>query len=242
MNDFTNDLERLHSADAGAVATANAFLNRVYGWMCVGLALTGGIAYWLGTYFLSNPEQFARYRGWFLPLLIAELVLVFGVSAAINRIPAVVAGLLFAVYAALNGLTLSWIFLAYTQSSVASTFFAASGMFGGVSLFGFLTKRDLSGVGAFCGMALWGIIIALIINMFWPNGTFSLVISLIGIVVFAGLTAWDTQKIKQLAFAQEAGEFDAETGKKYAVIGALELYLDFINLFLFLLRFLGNRR
>ena len=149
---------------------------------------------------------------------------------------------MFFIYAAINGVTLSWIFLAYQLGSVANAFFVTCGTFAGMSIYGYITKKDLSGIGAFCGMALWGLIIAGIINIFFHNDMAQFVISCFGVLIFVGLTAYDTQKIKQLAFAAADGEIDSESAKKMAVIGALQLYLDFVNLFIYLLRLFGKRR
>ena len=223
-----------------AQLTQAGFVNRVFGWMTGGLALTAGISYAIAN---STMQDFViQNRGAFLGLLIVEVLLVIGLSAAINKISSFVAGLGFALFAALNGVTLSWIFMAYDPTAIYRTFFTTSLMFGGVGAFGYVTKKDLSGIGGMCGMALWGLIVAMLINMFWANSTFSLLISICGVVLFTGLTAWDMQKIKLMSLAVGEGQFDAETGKKVAIFGALELYLDFINLFLFLLRIFGNRR
>ena len=137
---------------------------------------------------------------------------------------------------------MSWIFLAYELGSVAHVFFVTCGTFAGMSIYGYVTRRDLSGIGSFCGMALWGLIIAGIVNIFWHNNMADFVISCIGVLIFVGLTAYDTQKIKQLALASAEGGISEEESKKYAIIGALELYLDFVNLFLYLLRLFGRRR
>ena len=217
----------------------SAFINRVYIWMSFGLAATGGVSWYLGT---KNVELIMRHQNWFLPLLILEVLLVIGMSWMINKISASVAGLMFAIYSIVNGVTMSWIFLVYELGSVANVFFITCSTFAGMSLYGYVTKRDLSGIGSFCGMALWGLIIAGIVNIFWHNNMAQFVISCIGVLVFVGLTAYDTQKIKQLAFAAAEGAVSAEESRKYAIIGALELYLDFVNLFLYLLRLFGRRR
>ena len=223
----------------GAVALQNAFVNRVFGWMTAGLALTGFIAYYLSA---NYAAQIAKSQGLYALLILLELAVVFGLSFAINKINACTALLGFLFFAALNGVTLSWIFLVYDPSSIAKTFFATSATFGAMGLFGYLTKKDLTAIGSLCFMGLIGIIIATILNMIWPNSRVGIVISIVGILIFVGLVAYDTQKIKQLALAAGDGAFDAETGKKYAIFGALTLYLDFVNLFLYILRLLGNRK
>jgi len=220
----------------------NAFINRVFGWMTAGLALTGVIANAVASYIQSHQELMPQFSKFLLPLMIVELLLVIGLSAAVGRLSAALATGAFLLYAALNGVTLSVIFLAYTASSIATTFFITSGTFGALGLYGWLTKRDLTAIGSLCFMGLIGLIIASIVNMFFYNGTAALVISWIGVLIFVGLTAYDAQKIKRLAIAVGDGEVDDETGKKFAVIGALTLYLDFINLFLYLLRIFGRRR
>ena len=216
----------------------SAFINRVYSWMSIGLAVTGIIAWYLGT---KNVEFILKNANLFLPLLVVEVLLVMALGWMINKINSAVAAAMFFIYAAINGVTLSWIFLAYQLGSVANAFFVTCGTFAGMSIYGYITKKDLSGIGAFCGMALWGLIIAGIINIFFHNDMAQFVISCFGVLIFVGLTAYDTQKIKQLAFAAADGEIDSESAKKMAVIGALQLYLDFVNLFIYLLRLFGKR-
>ena len=215
----------------------NSFINRVFGWMFIGLAATGIISWYLGTY---QVEKILQYRNFYLFLVIAELVVVIALSAGIRKFSAMTAALLFMVFALLNGVTLSWIFIAYSTDVIAGTFFATSGTFGAMGLYGYLTKRDLSSIGSLCSMGLIGIIIASLVNMFWYNRTADLIISYIGVLIFVGLTAWDVQKIKLLAIELGDSAASMRDVRKYAVIGALELYLDFINLFLFLLRIFGG--
>ena len=217
----------------------SAFINRVYSWMSCGLAVTGAIAWYLGT---QNIHFILHHANWFLPLMVIEVLLVIGLGFMINKISSAVAAAMFFVYAAINGVTLSWIFLAYQIGSVANVFFVTCGTFAGMSVYGYVTKKDLTGIGAFCGMALWGLIIAGIINIFFHNDMAQFVISCFGVLIFVGLTAYDTQKIKRLALESAEGNFDLESSKKLAVIGALQLYLDFVNLFLYLLRLFGKRR
>ncbi|MDD3885908.1 MAG: Bax inhibitor-1/YccA family protein [Victivallaceae bacterium] len=222
-----------------SAAVGISFVNRVFMWMAVGLGVTAAVSWFVARNF---TEQIIAARGVFIVLLIAEVLLVIGLTAAINRISAAAATGGFLLYAALNGATLSVIFLVYSMSAISLAFFTACLTFGSVGLFGFITKRDLSGIGSLCGMALWGIIIAMVLNFFFHSTGLELFISCVGVIVFVGLTAYDTQKIKQLAVGVDGGQIDGETGKKYAVLGALTLYLDFINLFLMLLRLFGNRR
>ena len=223
---------------ASPVAAQNAFINRVYGWMCAALALTGGVAWFTA----QNPAliRFIFERGFFWVLIIATFLLVVGLSAMINRISASAATAAFVVYAALEGLLFSSIFLAYTGSSIATTFFATSLTFGVTSLVGYTIKTDLSGFGRFLMFGLIGFLIGSVINIFWANSGFDVFLTYAGIFLFAGLAAYDTQKIKMMSL--NAGEMAREDGRKLAVVGALMLYLDFINLFLLLLRIFGGRR
>jgi len=217
----------------------NAFIRSVYNWMAVGLALTGFIAYYVAhnegmqRLIFGNPMIFYG-------LIIAELAMVFYLSARVNKMQASTATALFIGYAALNGATLSFIFLVYTKSSIASTFFVCAATFVACSIYGMVTKRDLTSMGGFMTMGLIGIIIASVVNMFIRSAGMSMIISYIGVLVFVGLTAYDTQKLKTMAMTQPAG-LDSGVVRKGAILGALSLYLDFINLFLMLLRILGNR-
>lgn len=175
----------------------------------------------------------------FYGLMIAQVGLVFYLSSALMRLSAETATALFLAYSILMGLTLSVIFLIYTTGSIASTFLITAGIFGIMSAYGFYTKKDLTSIGNLCFMGLIGIILASIVNIFWQNGTFYWITTCIGVLVFVGLTAYDTQKIKMLNATQVEG---ADNGQQKAIYGALTLYLDFINLFLMLLRLLGSRR
>jgi FtsH-binding integral membrane protein len=220
------------------VAIQNTFLIRVYNWMVLGLAITAIISL-----IVSSNQTFANaiYGNGviFFGLIIIELLLVVALSAAINRISASTATLMFFAYSALNGLTLSVVFLAYTQASIASTFFITAATFGALSIYGYTTKSDLTSWGSFLFMGLIGVILASVANIFIHNQALYWVVTYGGIIVFVGLTAYDTQKLKQMAlsdFGNEAME------RKASVIGALRLYLDFINLFLFFLRLIGRRR
>jgi hypothetical protein len=218
----------------------NSFIQSVYNWMAVGLAITGAIAYLVST----SPtllEIIFGSRFVFFGLMIGELLLVMAISAGINRISASAATTLFVLYSALNGVTLSAIFIAYTMSSIASTFFITAATFGACSVYGMVTQKDLTSVGSFMFMGLIGIVIASLVNLFIQSSAMTMIISYIGVFVFIGLTAYDTQKIKMMAVSQPDG-LDAGVVRKGAILGALTLYLDFINMFLFLLRIFGGRR
>jgi uncharacterized protein len=217
----------------------NEFIRSVYNWMAIGLSLTGFVAF-----FVSNNETMMRFifgnQIIFFGLIIGELALVFTISARVHKMQASTATSLFVLYAALNGATLSAIFLIYTRSSITSTFFICAATFVASSIYGMATKRDLTAMGQFMFMGLIGIIIASVVNLFMRSSGVSLIVSYIGVIVFVGLTAYDTQKLRTMALSQPDG-LDAGTIRKGAILGALTLYLDFINLFLMLLRILGNR-
>ncbi len=218
----------------------NEFIRSVYNWMAIGLGLTGFIA----LYVSNSPNMIRLIYGnqvLFFGLIIGELGLVFYLSARVQKIQASTATALFILYAALNGVTLSFIFLIYTSSSITSTFFICAATFVACSIYGMITKRDLTSLGGFMAMGLIGIIIASVVNMFIRSSGMSMIISYIGVFVFVGLTAYDTQKLKGMALTQSAG-LEAGVVRKGAIMGALALYLDFINLFLMLLRILGSRK
>jgi len=219
-------------------AVQSAFLRRVYNWMGLGLALTALVAY----YTAASPTLQALIFGnslVFFALIIGQLALVVALSAAINRLNPGTATLLFFLYAGLTGLTLSAILLVYTQSSITNAFVATAGTFALTSLYGYTTKRDLTSWGSFFFMGLVGIVLASVVNLFLQSETIYWVTTYIGVIVFVGLTAYDTQYLKNMA---GAGFSDEAMESKAAVIGALKLYLDFINLFLLLLRIMGGRR
>ncbi len=229
-------MEQYNIAGTGSnlIARQNALVRQVYAWMGAGLAITAFLA--LVT--VSSPSILQAITGnriLFYGMMIGELALVFTLSAAINRLSATAATLIFLAYSALNGLTLSVIFVIYTADSIASTFAVTAAMFGAMSLYGYTTKKDLTSWGSFLFMGLIGIVIASLVNIFLRSSSVSWVVSGIGVIVFTGLTAYDTWKIKEMAAA-------GEDGRKPAILGALTLYLDFINLFLMLLRFMGGRR
>lgn len=228
------------SAEARSLQSAvNTFLCDVYTWMTAGLAATGVLAWYLGE---KNPQFVIDHASWYLPLVIVELILVWVLGALIHKMSPAAAGIMFAVYALLNGVTLSWVFLAYELGSVGTIFLVTAGTFGGMSLFGYLTKRDLTGIGSLCMMGLWGLVISAVVNIFWQNNMMEFITSCVGVVVFVGLTAYDTRKIKLIALESAEDQIDNADIRKLAILGALTLYLDFINLFLYLLRLFGKRK
>ncbi len=210
-----------------------AFMSRVYGWMFAGLSVTGLVALFTAT----NEALLMQVIQWRWGLLIAQLGMVFVLSGMVNRLSGAAAGALFLAYSALTGLTFSVIFLIYTGSSIGGAFVMTAGAFGGMSLYGTLTKKDLSSWGTFLFMGLIGVVIASVVQIFVQSSMLSFVLSCAAVVVFAGLTAYDTQKLRQMHAC--AG---AQPGGTLAINGALALYLDFINLFLALLRLFGDRR
>ena len=214
----------------------SAFLRSVYGWMCAGLAITAVVAFVVA----SSPTlalTLVRTPFVMMGLVIAQLGLVFALSLRVEKMSAGTASALFVLYSALTGVTMSFVLLAYTSQSVASTFAVSAGMFGAMALYGTVTTRSLAGWGQFLFMGLIGVVIASVVGMFWQNDGFQFVLGFIGVIVFTGLTAYDAQRLKAMALALPSGGTGA-----YAVVGALTLYLDFINLFLMLLRLTGDRR
>ena len=214
------------------------FITKVYNWMALALLVTGLVAYFTA----ASPSMINAIfssKLVFYGLLIGELLLVIYLTSAIKRLSQNMAITVFMVYSILNGLTMSVIFLVYTSSSISTTFLITAGTFGAMSLYGYYTKKDLTSIGNMAMMALIGIIIASIVNIFLQNEMMYWIISYLGVAVFVGLTAYDTQKLKEIGsrgFANEEGM------EKIAILGALTLYLDFINLFLFLLRIFGDRK
>jgi len=216
-----------------------AFINRVFGWMTAGLAVTGLVAWYLSA---CHADLIIKMGRGMMLILLLEFLIVIGLSSAIRSISPLTALLGFVFYAALNGVSFSVIFTAFEFNSVAATFFVTSGTFGAMGLYGWLTKRDLTGIGSLCFMGLIGIIIASLVNIFLRNALADMVVSWIGVLIFVGLTAYDTQKIKILAINAGEGNLTENESRKTAIMGALELYLDFINLFLYILRIFGRRR
>ncbi len=221
-----------------STSITNTFFQKVYLWMMVGLAMTA-----LASAFMLSSQTAQQLifgnKMVFYGLIIAEFGMVIAISAAINKMSATTATLMFVAYSALNGITFAAIFMIYTRSSIVSTFLVTAGTFGAMSLYGYVTKKDLTGFGSFLFMGLIGIVIASVVNIFLQSEMIYWVTTYIGVFVFVGLTAYDTQKIKQIG---QAGFANGEDQQKAAILGALRLYLDFINLFLMLLRIMGNRR
>ncbi|NEX47113.1 Bax inhibitor-1/YccA family protein [Pseudotabrizicola algicola] len=239
MADYTT----IRTAGAGVRAAQideglRAHMNKVYGLMSVGMVLTGGVAWAVGTNETMLAAIFGTPLKWVV--MFAPLIMVFAFSAMINRLSAAAAQLFFYTFAALMGLSISFIFAVYTGVSIAQTFFATAIAFASLSLYGYTTKRDLSGMGTFLMMGLIGLIVASIVNIFMASSALQFAISVIGILIFAGLTAYDTQSIKN-EYIEHAAAMDQEWLGKSAIMGALRLYLDFINMFMFLLQFMGNR-
>jgi uncharacterized protein len=223
-------------------AGLRAHMNKVYGLMSVAMLVTAGVAWGVGTTdllnFLRNPEGGMTILGWVI--MFAPLAMVFAFGALINRMSAAGAQLFFYAFAAVMGLSLAWIFKVFTGVSIAQTFLITSISFAGLSLYGYVTKRDLSGMGTFLMMGLIGLLVAMVVNIFLASSALAFAISVIGLLIFAGLTAYDTQKIKN-DYIQHAQAMDQEWLGKSAIMGALNLYLDFINMFMFLLQLMGNR-
>jgi len=250
MSDFDRNIAARGYADRAVAIDAGlrAYMIRVYNYMAAGVALTGVVA-WLtfnaavqiganGQLVLTSFGQAVFSGPMMIVLFISTLGLVFFLSFRVHKLQPGTALGLFMLYAGLLGLMLSSIFLAYTGASITRTFFISAASFGALSLYGYTTKRDLSPMGSFLIMGLFGLILAMVVNIFLASPGLEFAISAIGVLIFAGLTAWDTQKIKEMYDVNDDGTV---AGRK-AVMGALALYLDFINLFLFLLRFMGDRR
>ena len=227
-----------YAGDQAMSAAVGRFFNAVYAWMCAGLAITSVVAWYVALpanrHILMNLGM-----GGLAALFIGELALVWVISSSIRKINAGVATLLFLLYAAINGIVLSAVFIVYTNSALTSAFAIAAGMFGAMSVYGFVTRADLTRLGAFLFMALIGLIIASVVSIFWYSRPLNVVINFVGVLIFAGLTAYDTQKLKQIAIATSG---NAALAARLSISGALSLYLDFLNLFLFLLRMMGDRR
>jgi uncharacterized protein len=219
------------------LAAQRTFMARVYGWMTIGLLTTALVS--LVMYYTVGANLVIAGRGPLVALLVVQFGIAMGMSFFISRMPAIVACGLFVTYSVITGVVFSLLFLIYTQASIASTFFITAGMFGAISVYGYTTRKDLSSWGSMLLMALIGLIIASVVNIFLMSSGLYWLCSFAGVVIFTGLTAYDTQKIKQ-AYAN--GDYGSASFEKTAVFGAFVLYLDFINLFLYLLRFLGSRR
>jgi len=228
------------SGDATFDAGLRSYMLSVYNYMASGVLLTGIVALFFARGGVDSYAAQVFMQPGILKwvIMLSPIGLVLALSFGINRMSESTAKAVFWAYATLMGLSLSTVLLMYTGASVASTFFATAASFGALSLYGYTTKRDLSGMGKFLMMGLVGLLVAMLINMFTQSGTMSLIISAVGVLLFAGLTVYDTQKIKEMYFQVQGSDFQG----KSVVMGALTLYLDFINLFLFLLRFMGDRR
>ena len=236
MADFETTRGSAALPTAADAARVTAFLRMVYGWMCVGLGITAFVAFTV-TGSPALVRTIASNQILFFALILAELGLVFYLSSRATRLAPSTAIGLFVLYAALNGVTMSLVLLMYTGASIATTFVVTAGMFGALALFGTTTKRSLAGAGHFFFMGLIGLILASVVGIFWHSEALQFLISVVGVLVFTGLTAWDAQRLKQMALAIPEGESGS-----YAIVGALSLYLNFINLFLILLRFQGGSR
>ncbi len=210
------------------------FMNHVYGWMTFGLLITAVVSYVIG----NDQELLFSLRKMMMPLFILQIGLVLGLSWGINKISVGAATFMFLLYSFVTGVVFSPLFAVYSINSLGQTFAVTAGAFGGLALYGATTKRDLSAMGTFMVMGLIGILIAMFANMFFKSSGLDLVVSFLGVIIFSGLTAWDTQKLKTFGMTAQT---NSEIGQKVAIVGALTLYLDFINLFLFLLRFMGGR-
>lgn len=232
------DVDSLRNKDYAMSTAFPALMRKVFVWMTLALAITGLTAYGVATSPALLSLIFSS-KVTFFGLIIAEFALVFAISGAINRLSLSTATLLFILYSVINGATLSTIFFAFSVATIGKVFFITAGTFGAMALVGYTTKTDLTSMGKLLFMALLGIIIASVVNIFVGSSGLDLILSYVGVLVFVGLTAYDTQKIKQMCqAAPDAGE----STQKLALIGALSLYLDFINLFLYLLRIFGNNR
>jgi FtsH-binding integral membrane protein len=245
MMSFQNNQYGNVNQRAETLPVLSTFVSGVFMWMFVALSITALTAWWFATtpallQLLINPNTGSMtITGWVV--MFAPLILVFVMSGGVNRMSAATMLLLFIVFSTLMGASLSFIFLTYTGASIAKTFFITSGMFGVMAVVGYTTKTDLTKFGSILFMGLIGIIIASIVNMFMHSGSMDYIISFLGVLIFTGLTAYDVQKIKRIG-AQVDGYSADDNVRKMMLFGALSLYLDFINLFLFLLRFFGNRK
>lgn len=232
------DVDSLRNKDFAMSTAFPALMRKVFVWMTLALAITGLTAYGVATSPTILSLIFSS-KVTFFGLIIAEFALVFAISGAINRLSLSTATMLFILYSVINGATLSSIFFAFSVATISKVFFITAGTFGAMALVGYTTKTDLTSMGKLLFMALLGIIIASVVNIFVASSGLDLILSYVGVLVFVGLTAYDTQKIKQMC---QAAPDASESSQKLALIGALSLYLDFINLFLYLLRIFGNNR
>lgn len=244
MRDYSNNTNpEVYGAEAVANTSIKSFLSNVFSYMTGALAITGLLAYWFGnseglmSYLVNFETGGMTMLGWIV--MFAPLAFVLVMSFAFNKLSSFALLGLFILYSAVMGVSLGFIFLAYTASSIASTFFVTAATFGVMAVVGYTTKQDLTKFGSILIMALVGIIIASLVNMFLGSETLDYIISIVGVLVFTGLTAYDVQKLKRIGAGVEYG---SESANKLAIMGALNLYLDFVNLFMMLLRLFGDRR
>lgn len=237
MVDYEKQFEKPGYAIGTRADSVATTFKVVYGWMGAGLALSGVVAWYTA---MSGLWQKVLSGPGFVGCIVAELLLVVVLGMAISKLPEALAYLMFIGYAALNGLTLSVVFIVYDLALVQRVFFITAGMFAGLAFWGSITKSDLSSIGSICGMALWGLIIASVVNIFLGSTRLDWILSFAGILIFTGLTMYDVQKIKRLAAVERS--LDGAMVRKLGILGALELYLDFINLFLHIMRFMGKKR
>jgi FtsH-binding integral membrane protein len=239
---YASDRSQTLSMGASQQLAMSRFISRTYGWMFVGLLLTAFVSY-----FLASSEAFTGYivqnRGIFMIAVLAEFGLVLALTAFFRRLSTTAATLGFLAYSTLNGVTMSVVFMAYAMGTVAQVFFITAGMFGGLALFGTVTRKNLTGLGSFVGMGLWGLILVGFANMFIGSESLSMGLGVAGVLIFSGLTAYHAQQIRAMAYqAATSGGIGSAEADKGAIFGALMLYLNFINLFLSLLRLFGGRR
>lgn len=236
--DFERMVDQVEGRRFAPSVSFPVLMRKVYTWMTLAMIITGLTAY----YVASSPALFTMIFGnrlVFFGLIIAELALVFGISGMVNKLSITVATLMFILYSVINGATLASLFILYTQESMGQVFFITAGTFAAMAFIGYTTKTDLTSMGKLLFMALIGLIIATAVNIFVGSSTLQLITSYIGVAIFVGLTAYDSQKIKEMLYTQDN---TGEGAQKIALLGALTLYLDFINLFIYLLRIFGSRR
>lgn len=232
-------MDNFRSAESTQVSAVSVYMSQVYMWMTAGLLLTAAVAWYAST----SEAMLQLLYGNSMSLIVLVVLMIglpIGLQKMLPRLSAGMATMWFMAYSAVVGLALCSVFIVYTHTSIASTFIITAGMFGGMSVYGMVTKRDLTGMGSFMIMGLWGLLLAMIVNWFLQSPALYYAIGAIGVIVFTGLTAWDTQKLRQ--FGENAPTGDAAVMRRGVILGALTLYLDFINLFLMLLRLLGDRR
>jgi uncharacterized protein len=238
MSSFNNPYDRrahaLERSDSGVVA----FFNSVYAWMCAGLGVTATVA-WLFAHTPALQQYMFNNRGVAVAFLVGGVLLSFAIQGVALKVSAALATVLFLVYSAVVGVMLSGIFIAYSLPTLGGVFLITAGMFGATSVYGFVTKRDLSGMRGVLIMAVVGLFLATLVNIFWANSTLYWIVTYVGVIVFTALTAYDTQMLRNIAH-DTAG--DPRMAARYAIVGSLHLYLDFINMFIFLLRILGGRK